>query len=354
MPPEQKGAYYRHSPVGIMRLKDVFVEMLKSKGIERVGTRLRKVVSSQDPIRMMALYVANGKASVCEGSGGLQHSLDLNGNFVSEPPQAYVGNCDGKAVLSREELLSTTDFPYIVVDCRFYDLHSEKEKRKLGIQVKQTLGVIREYMWDEKLIISGIDFGFGCYYPSTEEFLAEKNISRIVLLDPNAEKVFDGSKAECYIIGGIVDKSGNKRGLTSKIGEQLEKAGFDVDSRKILLRGDIVGVPDRINHIAEIVLKVILDGKDVESAIREVQPPIVAKWRLRKDLHERTIRVCCNGRVFRVVAKSAFSEFAEWLNIRWRDFYEVCREQRFFVVSDEVMERIKSSRWDEKLRCFLI
>ncbi len=336
-----------------MRLKDVFVELLKSKGIERIGTRLKKISSSSDPIRMMALYVANGKANVCVADNTLQHSYDLAGRFTNDPPQAYVGKCEENILISREDLVSYP-FPYLVVDCRFYNLHTEKEKWKLELQIKQTLGVVREYMWDDRLIVTGKNFGFGQFYESTEQFLERKGIKHVVLLDPNAKDVFDGSRAECYIIGGIVDKSGNKRGLTSKIGEKLRSAGVEVDSRKILLRGDVVGVPDRINHIAEILLRVVLDGEDVEAAIRHVQPPLVAKWRLRKELSKRSVRVCIGGKLCRVVAKSEFGSFREWLNIRKKDFYEVCREQELFVVSDRVMEEIITKKWDERRRCYVV
>ncbi len=333
-----------------MRLRDVFVSELRKKGVERIGTRLKKVMSSKDPIARMALYVANGKAEVCRSDGGLQHSFTLDGHFTALPPQAYVGRCSTEILLSREDLIRHP-FPCIIVDCRFYGEHSDKERQKLEIQIKKTLGVVREYMWDEKLIVTH-DFGHGNYYPSAEEFLREKGIKKVILLDPNAEELFGHCRAECFVIGGIVDKSGTKKGYTTRIGRELEKEGIDVDYRKIELRGDVVGVPDRINHITEILLKVVLDGKDVEQAIREVQPPLVAKWRLRKDLHTRTVRVCVGGKTHRVVARGEFEYFREWLNIREQDFYEVCREQRFFVVSDKVMNWIKTLKWNERRRCF--
>ncbi len=334
-----------------MRLKDVFVKKLREMGIERVGTNLKKIISSDDPIRMMALYVANGKANVCLSDGRLRASFDLNGRFIELPPQAYVGNCEN-VIITREDLTSEK-FPYLVVDCRFYELHTEKEKSKLEIQLKETLGVVREFMWDAKLVVTGKDFGVGVYYDSTEEFLRENDVKKIVLLDPNGDKLFEKMDADCYIIGGIVDKSGNKKGFTSKIREELEKAGFKVDSRRIELRGSVIGVPDRINHIAEIVLRVALDGEEVEKAVKEVQPRLVARWRLRYDLHEKTVRVCAGGRVFRVIPRSAYDYFSDWLNINEKDFYEICSEQGFFVVSDEVMERIRELKWDERRRCYV-
>ncbi|MCS7119013.1 MAG: hypothetical protein RMH75_03350 [Archaeoglobaceae archaeon] len=163
-------------------------------------------------------------------------------------------------------------------------------------------------------------------------------------MDPKGEKVLDGKKARCYVIGGIVDKSEN-RDLTSIIAHELLKSGIKCDRRRIELRGDTIGVPDRINHIEDIVLRVVVDGVKVEEAVREVQPKIVARWRLRRDLPKKGIRLRIGNKTIRVVPKSCFSEF-DWLNLKKIDFYKVCREQKLYLVSDRVIEEIKKLRLD--------
>ncbi len=334
-----------------MRLKDLFIEFLRKNGIKYIGTTIPKIIKAEDPIKIMALLVANGKAKICypEKRGVV---FDLNGKKVVAEPQIFISDGCSSVVFNREEILSRSRFPYIVIDCRFYDLHSEKEKKKLLLQIRQTLSVVREYMWDEKLIVT-LNCGCGVYYPSVEEFLAEKDFDNIILLDPNGEEEFKGELADCYIIGGIVDKAGDKKGWTSKICRILRENGFDVKSQKILLRGDVVGVPDRLNHITEIVLRVVLDGEDLEKAIKDVQPPTVAKWRLRKELHEYTVRVKIGNKTFRILSKDVFKKF-NWLNLRTSDFYEVCSEMKYFVVSDEVMKSIMKSEWDERKRCYVL
>ncbi len=324
-----------------MRLIDLFLTILRERGIEKIGT-FRKF----GDLTEIALLVANGKYSICK-CGEWKYAYDLSGREV-DAVDACLAKCDD-AMVSREDILRRDTFPYVAVDCRFYELHSEKEKYSLELQIKQTLGVVRKYMWDDKLIVTHHDFGVGRFYPSLEGFLSEKGIERVVLLDPNAERVFSNEEARCYVIGGIVDKSYEKVGLTSKIGEALEKSGFEVEARKILLRGDIVGVPDRINHIAEILLRVVLDGEDIEKAVRSVQPPLVAKWRLRKELPGLSFRICSGGRTFRAVKKSDFDKF-DWLNLERRHFYEVCSEFRFFVLSDDFASRL--GRWNERRRCY--
>lgn len=324
----------------------MFVEKLREHGVERIGAKCRLKLG--DPIKSMTLEIMNSNAKVIRGDHGLSFSFTLDGKKLNLPPQAVVGH-GSEVVFGKEDLL-VHDFPYIAVDCRFYDLHSEKEKSKLKLQVTQTLGVVREFMWDERLIVSGKDFGIGIYTEKLEEFLQSKGIDEVVLLDPKGEKSLDNRKARCYVIGGIVDKAEN-RDLTSKIGEELEKEGIRCDRRRIELRGDIIGVPDRINHIAEILLRVVIDGLEIEKAVREVQPVIVAKWRLRKELPKKGVRLRIGDKTIRVVSKSSFGEF-DWLNLRKNDFYEVSMEQKLYLVSDRIIETIKKLPWDERKRYY--
>ncbi len=337
-----------------MRLRDVFARVLSEMGIDVISTNIPRILESDDVIQMMAVWVANGKAKVCRGQKGV--SFDLNGRRVDVEAQAFVGNCEDP-ILERDDLLREAEgeyFPYIVVDCTFYDRHIEKEKRKLILQLSQTLGVVRRYMWDDRLVVTGLNCGIGVYYRSTAEFIREKGIEDVILLDPFGEEVFNGQKADCYVIGGIVDKVGNKKGWTSKLGELLKGEGVEFRSVRILLRGDTVGVPDRLNTIAEIVLRVVLDGEDVESAIRSVQSRLVARWRLRKELPKLTVRIDVNGRPFRVVRKSDFDRF-DWLNLERCDFYEVCSELGYLVIDDSKLDEIvESAEWDEKKGRFVV
>ena len=328
-----------------MRLRDVLVKILKDRGIETISTDLDRILESDDVLQMMAVWIANGKAGVCMGHKGV--AFNLKGERVKGEAEVFVGRCEDP-LIEREDLVSKVEFPYIVIDCTFYDKHIEKEKRKLRLQINQTLGVVRKFMWDGMLIITGYDFGVGVYYPSTADFIRDRGIEDVILLDPNGKEIFTGQRAECYIIGGIVDKVGNKKGWTSKLGEMLKREGIEFRSMRILLRGDTVGVPDRLNTVTEIVLRVVLDGEDVESAIRSVQSRLVARWRLRKELPKFTVRVDVNGRPFRVIRRSVFGEF-DWLNLKKEDFYRVCSELGYIVLKDEVFEEVlKNAIWDDR------
>ncbi len=336
-----------------MRLRDVLVRMLRSRGVNSISTSIGRILESDDVLQMMAVWIANGKASVCKGHRGV--AFDLSGRRI-ERAETFVGKCDNP-ILDRKDLMKEAEkefFPYIVIDCSFYDRLIEKEKKKLRFQISQTLGVVRKFMWDERLIVTALNCGVGVYYPSTARFVKDKNLTSVVLLDPFGEDVFDGQKADCYVIGGIVDKVGDKKGWTSKIGDMLRREGVEFRSVRILLRGDIIGVPDRLNTIAEIVLRVVLDGEDVESAIRSVQSRLVARWRLRKELPKHTVRVDVKGRPFRVIRRSEFEKF-DWLNLERSDFYEVCSELGYIVLDDSMFEEIvKNAEWDEKKRRFVL
>ncbi len=316
------------------RLSQVFRELLEEKGIDRIWpcTKLWKLSAS----------VAEGKAVVCRAKS-CRISMDLNevcGNFPAEACVVPPDRCQD-VIFGREELLSKApEYPYVLVDCRYSDVHTEKEIRRLRLQLKCTVGVVREFMWKDRLIVTGKKFPEveAPFYEKAEDFFVEKGIDRVLLLDPNAEEEFCCDKAECYVVGGIVDLCGNKRGLTSKLGRELEKV-VDVVSRKFVLRGDVVGVPDRINTIVEILLRCVVDGQQPESAILAVQSKVVARWRLRKELSKlsfRLDRVLGLNFPVRAVKKQDFEKL-RWLNVSEEDFYAECRKLGFFVVDEKVI-----------------
>ncbi len=314
-----------------MRLRDVFVRFLRSRGIECISTNSRKVLD-EEPLQYIARKFAAGEFRIREGEG--RYRFDLDGNRVDSCRYIAWKFESGMGAEEIEEDLSR--FPYIVIDCSLKDIHMEKELKSLINQIQKTLSVVRKYMWDGRLVVAGMSTPTSAlHYSSVEDFLKEKKLRRVILLDPNAEKVFSGEKADCYIIGGIVDKVGNKAGTTEIIYRRLVENGFKVVRRKILLKGDVVGVPDRINHITEIVLKAVLDGADVERAIYEVQNRKIARWRLRREIARNCERVAVNDRKFRIIRKSFFESVRTWLNVIEDDFYRCARDMGVIVIDDD-------------------
>ncbi|WP_048055967.1 tRNA (guanine(9)-/adenine(9)-N1)-methyltransferase [Pyrococcus sp. ST04] len=321
---------------------DILREILKEKGIERVGTLSRKWPSGEDIFQELALLLLEGDGAIVKLQEPTAESWDLSGKKRGPSIYAYVRPCmveKFEVVISREDLMRRLpDYPWIIIDLMFWHKHIPKEKGKVSLQLRETYAVARRMFWPRRVAITWVNEEFRkmAKLPlekveaspvPTAEFLRSRGIKRVVLLDPNAPEVLskEDLKEKAFIIGGIVDMKGDKKGTTAKIGESLESQGIEVLRRKIVLRGDVVGVPDRINHIAEILIR-MLYGEDMEKAVLAVQAPTHARWRLRKEIPKRKIRYLIDGKLYLVVEKELYDELKEWLNIRWEDFVKVLRE----------------------------
>ena len=324
-------------------LADVFRDILREKGVESVGALSKRFRKSRNVLQDMAIEVFYGKGAVVRVPEETVSAWDLNGRRVEGSHYAYVPSCMvGKfeTVVGREDLLERLpDWPRFVIDLYHWDKHSQNEKGKICLQAVQCYGLLRDYFTGGELAVTWANGEFRrmfngpldritVYNGPTSEFLAEEGIDEVVLLDPWADDVLSERDFDvrAFVIGGIVDTGGTKKKTTPKIGEELERAGIRVRRRKIVLRGDVTGVPDRINRILGIILKMMVEGKPMDLAVYEMQEPLHARWRLRKELPKRAIRYRVDGKDFRVVEKELFDEYSQWLKIRWEDFVKVLRE----------------------------
>ncbi len=185
--------------------------------------------------------------------------------------------------LTREELLPLLDEkPYIGVYLGFAHLHTERELRKLRLQLWEVLDSVRYFLWDAHMVMidrpSWLDWKPNEYVKEMELKEFEDVNERIVLLDPNAENVLtreDVLEADAFVVGGIIDKEVPRPGLTSKIPcKRCER-------RKIELWGSVIGVPLTINKLVFAVLmaRYELNG-DIERALVEVMGARERRWRL--------------------------------------------------------------------------
>ncbi|AHL22189.1 tRNA (guanine(9)-/adenine(9)-N1)-methyltransferase [Thermococcus nautili] len=323
-------------------LADVFRDALRERGIESIGTLSKRFRKSKNKLQDIAVEIVHGKGAIFRVPEKTAVAWDLNGNRVEGSYYAYAPLCMAdkfEMILSPEELRSKLpEWPYFIIDLQLWDKHTQKEKGKVCLQVNQSYGLLRDYFTGGELAVTWANEEFQemfhgpldriiAYDGPTAEFLKEKEISEVVLLDPWADEVLSekdfGVKA--FVIGGIVD-TGHDKKLTPKIGEELKNAGIRVRRRKIVLRGDVTGVPDRINRILGIILKMMVEGKPMDEAVYEFQEPLHARWRLRKELPKRATRYMVDGKTYRVVEKELFDEYSKWLKIRWEDFVKVLRE----------------------------
>lgn len=168
-------------------------------------------------------------------------------------------------------------YPKFVVDMKLWNYLTDEERKDLIRQIGLSISVIRRYFWDENLVIANqpscldsmLNYMFkGFSYRVPRRFKLERDS---IVLDPYAEDEINEDlirRTKVFIIGGIVDKG--KR--FDRATEYLTKvSGYqEVKGYKITLRSSIIGVPDRINKILEILMKVI-QGSTLEEAIIEEQ-----------------------------------------------------------------------------------
>lgn len=338
----------------VKKLADLLKEVLEGKGVQSIGTLSKRIPKrgSDDVIQDIAIALYEGKGFIGKLQDGAALSWDLNGKRAPPSRFAFIPlplRDRFEAVLTpgefREEV-EKQDYPYIIIDLMHWEKHTPREKKKVAFQVSRCYGTLRDYLtgdiyaitWanDEfKSLLKGMPVEKATLFEgSTAEFLKEIGVDEVLILDPNGEEEL-GEKDfdfKALILGGIVDMGGDKRGTTSQIARALEEEGIKVKRRRIALRGDVIGVPDRINMILEIVLKMLTEAKSMEKAILEVQAPLQARWRLRKEIPKHKIRYLIDGKKYLVVERELYDELKEWLNIRWEDFVRVLRELNFVAL----------------------
>jgi len=225
--------------------------------------------------------------------------------------------------------------PLFIVDLKYWNILLDKEKNLLLNQISFTLSVLREYLWDLNLaltstpldIVDKINQFSGhnkirIEHRSLDKVIEEYKTSKIVVLDPNAEEPLmprDLDEVEVYIVGGIVDKIVPRQGLTSTLARE-----YGLPTRKVVLRGSIIGVPCRINKIVEIILKAKYEThKDIDLAIKLSQSRIDARWRAYREIIEYTRR---QGRL--TIPRTLYDELSKWLNLSWKDFIQAAKMAR--------------------------
>jgi len=177
--------------------------------------------------------------------------------------------------------LQLPKYPLIVIDMGlFNELEEEEEKRKTLLQVEVTLSVIRKWLWDGNLALIHFPLPLSI---GKAKIINEIESDNCIVLDPYGDTVANEDLirgTDVFIIGGIVDKGRRLKYATSKL---AEKYNYPCKRVKIMLRDSIVGVPDEINKIVNIVLKVKYGGI-LEDAIIENQSKSDKISRILRDV----------------------------------------------------------------------
>lgn len=274
----------------------------------------------------------------CYPGPGSAHCLGHGrGDGVADAFLAYTSRCR-----LRGELLQILGEykPLIVVDLGLIGMHRDRELRSLRVQVGASLGVVRRYLWDRHLLLSGTRpgviewlrafMGRGLFDYSSlpgDEAASLRGANKIIVLDPSAESELSGEdiiNADAFIIGGIVDIV-PRPGATQRLG--LRGLG---EPRKIVLRGSTVGVPSRIPQVVEIIMRARFETcGDVEEAVRRTMSPRDARLRAFVELMRWS-----RGKK-RKVPISFYHELKKWLPISIRDFVRAAKMAKMDIVWDE-------------------
>jgi len=176
--------------------------------------------------------------------------------------------------------------PQFIIDLGFYENQIEEEKVSLKEQIMLSINTIREYLSDYNLKLIHAPSSFKLEGKNKVSYIDSIPKEKAIVLNPYGDIVANEDiirNSKVFIIGGIVDKG---RRLKNATYELARKYGYeDLPQVKILLKDSIVGVPDRINKIIEIILKVT-SGKSLEEAIILSQSNADKLNRLVRDINK--------------------------------------------------------------------
>jgi tRNA (adenine9-N1/guanine9-N1)-methyltransferase len=236
------------------------------------------------------------------------------------------------------EMLAQEPRPLIVIDLsQLLDHKLDSEYASLRSQVAATLGAVRLFLWDAHLLLTSVKPGVAHWLSAmlgrarvsftrldVGEALEALGVRRVILLDPSAEEPLRGDEvleADAFIIGGIVDKI-PRPGATAALSRLIPWAR----RRKILLRGSLIGVPNRINAITEIILRARYQTcGDIDAAIRGTMSPHDARLRAYVEISRRASRS-------RRVDWGFYCELKRWLPLTRDDFLRAARMAHVEVV----------------------
>ena len=251
------------------------LEWLKEHNIYFLHLNRRKLRSYLNPFQSVLLEILlNDYRIDFKKEGGIP--LYKEGEF-------YLLNRKGPyysdAILSKQGVkpeLNLPKYPLFIIDLRYYNRHTEKEKRRIIKEILASLIEVRKYLWDRHLaLVANRElFNFISHKLGNNKILRLDYPLNGIALDPNADEILtekDIKENNIFLIGGIVDL-GQNRPWTKELFKEFPR-------KRIEFYGKTKGVPDRFNRIISILLKVKFENKTIEEAIKENLT--------RKDILER-------------------------------------------------------------------
>lgn len=167
--------------------------------------------------------------------------------------------------------------PVFIIDLSLWELHHEKERLSLLKQLAVSIDIIRRWLTDLNLILSSTPLEIikklqklmpmAIKYYTTSEIYNLIDPAHTVILDPYADDTLSESDVfnyDHFIIGGIIDKLFPRPYATYMI---YKMHSLNVARKSIRIRGSVIGVPNEINKVIDIVLRTRLGGVSLEEAV---------------------------------------------------------------------------------------
>ncbi len=186
--------------------------------------------------------------------------------------------------------------PYFILDFSLWELHRDGERGEAYRQVVMLVDTVSKYLLDSNVILvnppkglvnklnSEFDYSyeyFTCIGSECEGAVKGKGI----VLDPYAENILtieDVLEANYFVIGAVIDDKIPRPYATKLIREVNWPHAIP---KRIELWGSKVGVPNRVNKIAEILLRIRFDGLNIDEAIVKAMSKLDKLSRIHKEAY---------------------------------------------------------------------
>lgn len=352
-----------------MILGKLLHEGLISAGFKsiHVPRRILKKIESNEALQILqwiCVYLLLNKYVLCraERSGRLLTLLENLEVITEGRPERSSELCVEKVskcsnVINIYELLrEVPKYPMFIIDLSFWHEHTEGEKKELVEQILMSLKVVRSFLWDECLVITSSNSEFEYLLGKFARNLIHRMIitkdnaltylrrlmirEKIVpvVLDPEAIQdltIQDLNLYNIYILGGIVDKERVDKYGTYRLYNTLKLYELNIPRSRISLKGSIIGVPDRINRIIEIILLAKYVLNNLEKAILTVQSRRDKYLRVTYEIQKYARKVKSRDRVTHIIDKAFLNYLIKTYNIDDKMLRRISKSLNLEVLNNE-------------------
>lgn len=315
----------------------------------------------------IAIQLLIGKYKLCKGGNGkVSLLLDEEPRIIKTNERL---NCDASLIKGskcRDTINITLELPskpMFIIDLALWHKHTESEKNELVEQILASISTVREYLWDGNIALTSVNYEFMNYlskFARNAKFqvIISKEGPKItpntIFLDPEGDCVLNEElviKNDVFIIGGIVDKERRVKGESYEL--YLHHKLNGIPRCRIELRESIVGVPDRINKVIEIILKTRYETHNLEKAIISSMSKRDRINRLFYELQRASYTLKTSG--IKVIPNSMLKAI-NWIGANDNELSIAIKKAGVTVVNDEDFKNyllqgaLKEGPWSYKYR----